>query len=109
MYDVSGRAQRSGTGGPTRRALLGTAAAVGLTAAVAGCSVPTTGRTAARAAKDAPLAAPRTPLLLQILAHPDDDLYFMNPDTQHTLDSGVPLVSVYVTGGEANGDNRVRE
>ena len=56
----------------------------------------------------APLAAtPRTPLLLQILAHPDDDLYFMNPDTQHTLDSGVPLVSVYVTGGEANGDNRV--
>ncbi|RCH68197.1 PIG-L family deacetylase [Streptomyces sp. SDr-06] len=71
-----------------------------------GCSVPASGR-AAKSRPDAPLAPARRPLLLQILAHPDDDLYFMNPDTQHTLDSGVPLVSVYVTGGEANGDNRV--
>ncbi|MGW2815295.1 PIG-L family deacetylase [Streptomyces sp. NPDC001415] len=107
MYDASGRAQRSGTSRPTRRAALGAAAAAGLAVTVAGCSVPPTGRTAPRAAKDTPLTAPPKPLLLQILAHPDDDLYFMNPDTQHTLDSGVPLVSVYVTGGEANGDNRV--
>ncbi|MGW8330510.1 PIG-L family deacetylase [Streptomyces sp. NPDC055897] len=92
--------------GPGRRAVLGSAAAAGLAAALAGCAVPGTGR-GKGTGPAAPLAAPRTPLLLQILAHPDDDLYFMNPDTQHTLDSGVPLVSVYVTGGEANGDNRV--
>ncbi|MFE9116903.1 PIG-L family deacetylase [Streptomyces sp. NPDC007172] len=92
--------------GPGRRAVLGGAAAAGLAVGLAGCSVPRTGRGRGAGAAD-PLGAPGRPLLLQILAHPDDDLYFMNPDTQHTLDSGVPLVSVYVTGGEANGDNRV--
>ncbi|MFE6776987.1 PIG-L family deacetylase [Streptomyces sp. NPDC057702] len=44
-------------------------------------------------------------LLLQVLAHPDDDLYFMNPDARHVLDAGVPVVSVYVTAGEALGVN----
>ncbi|MCT9089265.1 PIG-L family deacetylase [Streptomyces sp. ASQP_92] len=92
--------------GPGRRAVLGGAVAAGLAVGVAGCAVPTPGRTRTTATV-APLTPPPTPLLLQILAHPDDDLYFMNPDTHHTLDAGVPLVSVYVTGGEANGDNRV--
>ncbi|MEU9098177.1 PIG-L family deacetylase [Streptomyces sp. NPDC048361] len=93
--------------GPGRRVVLGGAVAAGLAVTVVGCAAPPPGR-AKRTAAVSPLATtPRTPLLLQILAHPDDDLYFMNPDTQHTLDSGVPLVSVYVTGGEANGDNRV--
>lgn len=45
-------------------------------------------------------------LLLQILAHPDDDLYFMNPDAEHMLTAGVPVVCVYVTAGEAAGINR---
>ncbi|MDX3226505.1 PIG-L family deacetylase [Streptomyces sp. ME19-01-6] len=45
-------------------------------------------------------------LLLQILAHPDDDLYFMNPDAEHMLTAGVPVVCVYVTAGEAAGVNR---
>ncbi|MEV6043268.1 PIG-L family deacetylase [Streptomyces xanthochromogenes] len=93
--------------GPGRRAVLGGAAVAGAAVALAGCAVPPPGRARKPASVGALAAAPRTPLLLQILAHPDDDLYFMNPDTQHTLDSGVPLVSVYVTGGEANGDNRV--
>ena len=44
---------------------------------------------------------------MQILAHPDDDLYFMNPDTQRMLDAGVPLVCVYVTAGEADGVNKM--
>ncbi|MEU9194240.1 PIG-L family deacetylase [Streptomyces hundungensis] len=92
--------------GPGRRTVLGGAVATGLAATVAGCAAPAPGRTRTTTTV-APLTTPRAPLLLQILAHPDDDLYFMNPDTQHTLDSGVPLVSVYVTGGEANGDNRV--
>ncbi|GDY55673.1 hypothetical protein SVIO_062960 [Streptomyces violaceusniger] len=42
-------------------------------------------------------------LLLQIMAHPDDDLYFMNPDAEHVLRSGTPVVCVYVTAGEARG------
>ncbi|WP_232544245.1 PIG-L family deacetylase [Streptomyces buecherae] len=44
-------------------------------------------------------------LLLQVLAHPDDDLYFMNPDARHVLEAGIPVVSVYVTAGEALGVN----
>ncbi len=44
---------------------------------------------------------------MQFSAHPDDDLYFMNPDTQRLLDAGVPLVSVYVTAGEHTGRNRI--
>ncbi|MBB5938142.1 PIG-L family deacetylase [Streptomyces zagrosensis] len=44
-------------------------------------------------------------LLLQVLAHPDDDLYFMNPDARHVLDGGASVVSVYVTAGEARGLN----
>ncbi len=41
--------------------------------------------------------------LLQVLAHPDDELYFMNPDTVQLVEAGVPVVSVYVTAGEALG------
>ncbi|MET9495362.1 PIG-L family deacetylase [Streptomyces sp. NPDC006552] len=58
---------------------------------------PATGRTAAQAERA---------LLMQVLAHPDDDLYFMNPDTQHSLAAGTPLVCVYVTAGEADGRNK---
>ncbi|KAB7837582.1 PIG-L family deacetylase [Streptomyces mobaraensis] len=49
----------------------------------------------------------RGPLLLQVLAHPDDDLFFMNPDALHMVRAGVPVVSVYVTAGEAIGQNWV--
>ena len=41
------------------------------------------------------------------MAHPDDDLYFMNPDNEHVLRCGVTVVSVYVTAGEALGLNRM--
>lgn len=44
---------------------------------------------------------------MQILAHPDDDLYFMNPDLQQSIDANDQLVSVYVTSGEADGRNKV--
>ncbi|MEU3964737.1 PIG-L family deacetylase [Streptomyces buecherae] len=47
------------------------------------------------------------PALLQVMAHPDDDLYFMNPDAEHLVRAGVPVVSVYVTAGEAIGKNWV--
>lgn len=45
-------------------------------------------------------------LLLQVIAHPDDDLFFMNPDGVHLLTAGVPVVTVVVTAGEAAGRNR---
>ncbi|MFE4311659.1 PIG-L family deacetylase [Streptomyces sp. NPDC056891] len=98
------------TTAPRRRAVL--AAALAVTSAVAGCSVPEPRRAAPTVdpAPGKPIASARTrrALLLQVAAHPDDDLYFMNPDTQRLLDAGVPLVSVYVTAGEHTGRNRIK-
>ncbi|MEU5973603.1 PIG-L family deacetylase [Streptomyces sp. NPDC047315] len=77
--------------------------------ATGACSVPP-GRKSVPTADPAPgmpIASSRRAQLMQILAHPDDDLYFMNPDTQQMLDAGVPLVCVYVTAGEHNGLNRI--
>ncbi|MFB6989738.1 PIG-L family deacetylase [Streptomyces sp. NPDC056178] len=54
-----------------------------------------------------PISTPHPALMMQVLAHPDDDLYFMNPDTQQALDAGTPLVCVYLTAGEDTGVNRV--
>ncbi|MFK0294244.1 PIG-L family deacetylase [Streptomyces sp. NPDC090442] len=42
---------------------------------------------------------------VQICAHTDDDLYFMTPDLLHTVRAGIPVVSVYLTTGEADGIN----
>ncbi|WP_254705535.1 PIG-L family deacetylase [Streptomyces vilmorinianum] len=41
----------------------------------------------------------------QIVAHPDDDLYFMNPDIAQSIRSGRSLTSVYLTSGESDGIN----
>ncbi|WP_406865409.1 PIG-L family deacetylase [Streptomyces sp. HUAS MG47] len=78
----------------------------GLTA----CSVPAPPRRKAPAADPAPglaIAGSRRAQLMQIAAHPDDDLYFMNPDAQRLLDAGVPTVCVYVSAGEHDGKNHV--
>ncbi|MGW1889356.1 PIG-L family deacetylase [Streptomyces sp. NPDC002004] len=95
---------------PRRRAVVLGGAAVAAAGAVAGCSrtAPPPGRPAAPSpASGKPAAQAERALLLQVLAHPDDDLYFMNPDTQHTVSAGVPLVCVYVTAGEADGVNKI--
>ncbi|MER0443718.1 PIG-L family deacetylase [Streptomyces sp. Edi4] len=42
---------------------------------------------------------------LQICAHTDDDLYFMTPDLLQSVRAGIPVVSVYLTTGEADGLN----
>ncbi|QGV79082.1 PIG-L family deacetylase [Streptomyces ficellus] len=91
-----------------RRGVLGSAAAVALAAAT-GCSVPAPRRAGpiADPAPGMPISSPRRAQLLQLAAHPDDDLYFMNPDTQRMVDAGVPLVSIYVTAGEHDGRNHV--
>ncbi|WP_198422491.1 PIG-L family deacetylase [Streptomyces sp. QHH-9511] len=103
------------TGLPRRRrvlaAAIGAAALAGpLAAGLTGCSVPASRRTGPTAdpAPGMPIASSRRAQLLQIAAHPDDDLYFMNPDTQRMLDAGVPLVSVYVTAGEHTGKNWIQ-
>ncbi|WP_225844623.1 PIG-L family deacetylase [Streptomyces sp. HPF1205] len=46
-------------------------------------------------------------LVLQVVAHPDDDLFFMNPDTLGAIERGVPVVTVYITGGGSFGVNQV--
>lgn len=43
--------------------------------------------------------------VVQIVAHPDDDLFFMNPDLSRSLQSGTPLATLYLTSGEADGRN----
>ncbi|MEU6816140.1 PIG-L family deacetylase [Streptomyces sp. NPDC046860] len=45
------------------------------------------------------------PSLVQVLAHPDDDLYFVNPDLQRALEAGHRVTSVYLTAAEADGRN----
>ncbi|MEV4948073.1 PIG-L family deacetylase [Streptomyces sp. NPDC053755] len=103
----------SGAYRPRRRGVLATAvaaAALAGSAALAGCSVPAPRRSAPTAdpAPGMPIARSPRARLMQFAAHPDDDLYFMNPDTRRLLDAGVPLVSVYVTAGEHTGVNRVK-
>ena len=67
--------------------------------------------TPGHSASATPAAAPSGPVrpasgsVMQIIAHPDDDLFFMNPDTGQSLRSGRPMTSVYVTAGEADGVN----
>ncbi|MCH0541137.1 PIG-L family deacetylase [Streptomyces sp. MUM 203J] len=99
---------------PGRRRFLAsaTAAAAGVTVAAAGlsgCTVPAPRRTGPTAdpAPGMPITSSRRAQLMQIMAHPDDDLYFMNPDCRQMVDSGVPLVCVYVSAGEHMGKNPV--
>ncbi|MFE1321473.1 PIG-L family deacetylase [Kitasatospora phosalacinea] len=42
---------------------------------------------------------------LQIVAHPDDDLYFVNPGLQQAIARGCKLATVIVTAGEGDGIN----
>ncbi|MEU1619142.1 PIG-L family deacetylase [Streptomyces sp. NPDC005722] len=92
----------------TRRRLLSAAALAAGTAAAAvgGCARPGTAATGPAPGPLAFRAVPARARLLQVLAHPDDELYFMNPDTVQLVEAGVPVVSVYVTAGEAHGVNR---
>ncbi|WP_097867704.1 PIG-L family deacetylase [Streptomyces sp. rh34] len=46
-----------------------------------------------------------TSSILQIVAHPDDDLYFMNPTAFQAMKAGVRTTTVYLTSGDAQGEN----
>ncbi|AEN13067.1 MULTISPECIES: PIG-L family deacetylase [unclassified Streptomyces] len=54
---------------------------------------------------NSPAQPPRQASVVQILAHPDDDLYFVNPDLQRAVEAGHPIASVYLTAAEADGRN----
>ncbi|MFD8996772.1 PIG-L family deacetylase [Streptomyces abikoensis] len=78
-----------------------------LALAVAGCS---TGTPHSSSTAQGDVAADRSNgavTTLQIVAHPDDDLYFMNPDVNQSIGGQHRVVSVYFTSGEANGINKV--
>ncbi|WP_063838095.1 PIG-L family deacetylase [Streptomyces yangpuensis] len=65
---------------------------------------------------DAHPAAPHAPLrpsvtegtVLQLVAHPDDDLFFMNPDLSRSISTGIKVTTVYLTAGESDGRNEAR-
>ncbi len=59
----------------------------------------------ATAAPAAVVDPPDPGRVLQVIAHPDDDLYFMNPDLRYSISAGHPVTSVYLTAGEADGIN----
>lgn len=92
---------------PTRRAVI-----VGLAAlTAAGCSSTSSTQTSAsptpkRAGVPASEDGTSGGRVMQILAHPDDDLYFMNPQLQQSIDANDQLVSVYLNCGETGGRNK---
>ncbi|MFB7056374.1 PIG-L family deacetylase [Streptomyces vinaceus] len=108
-------ARRSRSGGPGgRRARSRIVKAVCAVAAVtAGCMLLLRGGEALAAiggdrrgpAPAAAVDAPDPGRVLQIVAHPDDDLYFMNPDLRYSIAAGHPVTTVYLTAGEADGVN----
>lgn len=44
---------------------------------------------------------PGAPTIMNIVAHQDDDLLFINPDTVHDLEAGHCMRTIYVTAGDA--------
>ncbi|MEV8325917.1 PIG-L family deacetylase [Kitasatospora sp. NPDC056731] len=83
-----------------RRQLL---TSVALTALAAPVLAKGTATRAAAAVGAAPAAA-SGPLFLQVVAHEDDDILFMNPDLSNAIANGTPSVTVFVTAGNATGD-----
>ncbi|MDX3536203.1 PIG-L family deacetylase [Streptomyces sp. MB09-01] len=43
--------------------------------------------------------------VVQVVAHPDDDLFFMNPDLSRSLLAGTQVTTAYLTSGESDGRN----
>lgn len=92
---------------PTRRVVLAGLVALGAAGCTGGPGFPAAPAVPARAAVSAADGGSGGATVLQILAHPDDDLYFMNPDVEQSIAAGDRLVSVYLNCGETGGLNRV--
>ncbi|MGN5392669.1 PIG-L family deacetylase [Streptomyces sp. JL7001] len=78
-----------------------TVAAAGITTWAHGYG--TTPQPAAAQAPSRPSVTQGT--VLQVVAHPDDDLFFMNPDLSRSISTGVKVTTVYLTAGESDGRN----
>lgn len=52
-----------------------------------------------------PYTTCNVPTVMNIVAHQDDDLLFMNPDILHDVKSGYCIRTVYVTAGDAGDGN----
>ncbi|MEU6861560.1 PIG-L family deacetylase [Glycomyces sp. NPDC046736] len=90
--------------GPLRRRdlLVGGLAGLAVTAAVAESAWSVREAAGADSFPEPGIAAP---VHMQILAHPDDCLYFVNPRIARVLDDGAALCTVVLTAGEAGGRN----
>ncbi|MFJ3922207.1 PIG-L family deacetylase [Streptomyces sp. NPDC090022] len=53
----------------------------------------------------APLRGVTGSSVLQVVAHPDDDLFFMNPDLSRSIAAGAKVATVFLTSGESDGRN----
>jgi len=42
--------------------------------------------------------------VMHVVAHPDDDLFFVNPDVSAAIAAQLPVVTVYVTAGQLTGN-----
>ncbi len=84
-------------GGVRRRSLAAWLAVRRRVAVLAGTAVVTRGWWAAPPA----WRPPGTGGVLVVVAHPDDDLFFLSPDVVHDLRARCPVVTVYVTSGDA--------
>lgn len=75
-------------------------------AALAAATLTATTLAVAVAPPAAVAAAPQQvdPLVMQVIAHQDDDLFFMNPDVDESITAGVPSVTVFLTAGQLTGD-----
>lgn len=45
----------------------------------------------------------RSRMFMSVVAHPDDDLLFVNPDIADAIRSGRPVVTVFITAGQKTG------
>lgn len=54
--------------------------------------------------EDIPNPICRGPILMNVVAHEDDDLLFMNPDLDTAIKSGMCVRTIYVTAGDAGSD-----
>ncbi|QHC20806.1 PIG-L family deacetylase [Streptomyces sp. GS7] len=51
---------------------------------------------------------PDDQVFVHVIAHPDDGLFFMNPNLEQAIRSGARTVTVCLTGGESDGRNAAR-
>ncbi|MFD5935635.1 PIG-L family deacetylase [Streptomyces sp. NPDC060333] len=79
---------------------------IGATGALAMATDQQTSAEAGQATTPLVLTSTTAGSVVQIAAHPDDDLFFMNPDLSRSMLAGTPLTTVYLTSGEADGRNQ---